>query len=92
MKTKIHIRQSKTNSAATYVYSNKVTQALKQIIPGLQAAFIENDKEESNYFNSSKELDLCGVDVVLEFNNGALIKYWSSEWGGLTKVEKDQNK
>lgn len=92
MKTKIHIKKSKTTNAATYVYSSKVTQALKQIIPGLQAAFIESDKEEANYFNSSKELDLCGVDVVLEFNNGALIKYWNSEWGGLTKVEKDQNK
>ena len=92
MKTKIYIKQSKTNNAATYVYSSKVTQALKQIIPGLHAAFIESDKEEANYFNSSKELDLCGVDVVLEFNNGALIKYWNSEWGGLTKVEKDQNK
>ena len=90
MKTKIHIKQSKNNSAGTYVYSSKVTQVLKQIIPGLQAVYIEKDKEESNYFDSSKNLDLCGVDVILEFTNGDLVKFWNSEWGGLDKVKADE--
>lgn len=91
MKTKIHIKQSNTNSATTYIYSSKVTTALKKVFTGLlQAAYIEKDKEESNYFDSSKQLDLCGVDVILEFTNGALVKYWNSEWGGLDKVEANE--
>lgn len=92
MKTKITIKKSKTNTAATYVYSSKVTKALKKVFPGLlQAAYIEKDKEESNYFDSSKELDLCNLDVILEFTNGTLVKYWNSEWGGLDKVEADEH-
>lgn len=91
MKTKIHIKKSKTSSAATYIYSSKVTTALKKVFPGLlQAAYIEKDKQEANYFAPSNQLNLCGVDVILEFTNGALVKYWNSEWGGLNKVEADE--
>lgn len=90
MKTKITLKKSKTNSAATYIYSSKVTKALKKVFPGLlQAAYIESDKEEANYFTHYKELALDGATVILEFTNGTLVKYWNSEWGGLDKVELD---
>lgn len=93
MKTKITIKKSKIfNLNATYIYSSKVTIALKKVFPGLlQAAYIEKNKEEANYFTPSKGLDLCGVDVILEFTNGALVKYWNSGWGGLDKVELDES-
>jgi hypothetical protein len=88
MKDKITIKKPKTNSAATYIYSSKVTKALKKIFPGLlQAAYIR--KEEADYFDNYKELCLNAVDVILEFTNGVLVKYWNSEWGGLDKVDPD---
>lgn len=46
------------------------------------------DIEKRIYFKSIGDLTYDGMDLIIEFKNGNLVRFGNSEWASMAKVEK----
>lgn len=81
-----------------YVY--EITSEMKKVFMGVKKAYLvfyaDNIKEareiakgfwdEKDIRNQDFQID--SNSILLEFENGNVIKIWSSEWGGITSIKK----
>jgi hypothetical protein len=68
---------------------NLVVAEITETLRGKKLKQVYYDKDSGSLdVNTQDELELDGGNIYIEFEDGTLLEFWNSEWGGITIVNE----